>query len=135
MRLDQNIDHAIVPGHGPDAWLAQKIQLPQIAFRFLEQTALVRLARPEQQRGLDGAGVRVQMQSIGEAIQSVVFVRILLIEDLRVVDGDGSDPCARRFERCIVRQRLRCRRYRRRTQAWSLPWPRPWPRALGEQAP
>ncbi len=41
VRLNQDVDQTVVKGGGPDARLAQEIQLPQVALGFLQQAALV----------------------------------------------------------------------------------------------
>ena len=81
-RCHLDVDHAVVHGRRADHDLVEIAVAAQQPLGFVDQPRRDRLAALEQQRALDHAGVRDDVQPVGGAEQRLVLVRVGEVEDL-----------------------------------------------------
>jgi hypothetical protein len=102
-----DVHDAIVIGERFDADLVDRSIAEEQALGLLDEPYGYRFAAMEEQRALDHARPRLDVNQVRRAKQDVVLLWILEIEDVLRLDANLTDHCPRGLQLRERRQRLR----------------------------
>ncbi len=104
-RSDDQRHLAAVPRHHADVGVEQVVELAQIALRLADQAPRVPIALLEQQLRAQSRFARLDVQVVGQPVERFVLARIVLVEDVLILEADLADDRATRLELLRARHR------------------------------